>query len=539
MIVISVLYSASSPEYYFCSYRSFLSKKLPMFTAWSTAVQELLRSAYGLDAVSVRWERPGDGRFGDVSTAVALQCAREAGAKPHDIAKKIVECLNNMDGIERAEAAVAGYVNVRMTPRALLAGLKDTRTACTAAVKRREPPVIVDYSGPNIAKPLGIHHMLSNVIGQAIVNVFRHLGANVIGWSYPGDWGTQFGKLYVAYGRWGAAKPIAGFTVQDLYELYVRFHAESEKDPSLDPEARAAFARLEAGDPDLRAFWRETVRISRDALERLYERTHIHLDEETGESFYEDKMQPILSEGIERGVFVEGEGGALIAKFPEESGLPPSLFRKGDGSTLYATRDLAMIRYRIDAFHPCDVYYVVDMAQSLHFRQLFAVSARLGWDLPELEHTVFGRMRFKDKSLSTRKGTMLKLEDVLDEAVARAPGGVPARGGSLQTDDAPGLAEMMGVGAVTYGILSQNRKMDMVFDWEKFLSFDGNSAPYLQYTHARARSVLRKAGVQNVQGDGDLPDNAGVFPAKERSLISSLLEFRRVLEEACAARMPH
>lgn len=285
----------------------------------------------------------------------------------------------------------------------------------------------------------------------------------------------------------------------------------------------------------MRKFWEDVVGVSREHLTQLYERLHIELDEETGESFYEDKMQPIIDEGLEKNVFTEGEGGALIVEFPEELNLPPYMVRKSDGSTLYSTRDLAMMRYRIDEYQPQAIYYVVDRAQSLHFDQLFEACRQLEWELPELEHTVFGRMSFRDKKMSTRTGTALKLEDVLDEAVKRADSVIEEHGDDIQTDDREELAEMMGIGALTYGVLSQNRKMDIVFDWDKFLSFDGNSAPYLQYTHARAKSVLRKADKEEV----DVPEEVESLTDKERSLVNVLLQFERVLLEARDARMPH
>jgi arginyl-tRNA synthetase len=259
------------------------------------------------------------------------------------------------------------------------------------------------------------------------------------------------------------------------------------------------------------------------------------VDRETGESFYEDKMKPILEEGIQKGVFTEGEGGALIVAFPPEWKLPPLLLRKSDGSTLYATRDLAMVRYRLDAYAPRAVYYVVGSAQSLHFQQLFATCRLLKWDLPELEHVAFGHMRFSDAAMSTRKGTALRLEDVLDEAVRRADAVIAEHEADIQTDDRSALAEMMGVGSVVYGILSQNRKADVIFDWKKALALDGNSAPYLQYTHARARSVLRKAGMAAFV----VPSDVAALSAHERSLVNTLLEYPAALSEACESRMPH
>ncbi|MDD5103952.1 MAG: arginine--tRNA ligase, partial [Candidatus Peribacteraceae bacterium] len=266
-----------------------------------------------------------------------------------------------------------------------------------------------------------------------------------------------------------------------------------------------------------------------------YERLHVHFVTDIGESFYEDIMQPILEEGKNKKVFTTGEEGSLIVTFAEEEKLPPFLVQKGDKATLYATRDLAQIRYRIDTYHPQAILYVVDVAQQLYFQQLFKTVSRLDWKLPLLEHVVFGRMRFADQSMSTRKGTVLKLEHVLDEAVTRAKEAIQEHRDSIQTDDENALAEMMGTGALVYGILSQNRRMDLVFDWQKVLSLEGNSAPYLQYTHARACSVLRRSESKETA----VPKKIPALSEHERSLIGTLLTFPVVLEEARAQRMPH
>ena len=223
-------------------------------------------------------------------------------------------------------------------------------------------------------------------------------------------------------------------------------------------------------------------------------------------------------------------------EFPEESNLPPYLVEKSDGATLYSTRDLAQMRYRIDTYSPHAIFILTDIAQKLHFEQLKATCDELQWELPVFENVLFGRMRFRDQTMSTRKGTVLKLDQFLDEAVRRATAVIKSHGDAIHTDNPAELAEMMGVGAVAYGILSQNRKMDIVFDWDKMLSLDGNSAPYLQYTHARAKSVLRKAGITDIV---DAPDVISDVTEKERMLVNTLAEFQRVLDEARITLMPH
>jgi arginyl-tRNA synthetase len=506
-----------------------------MFDPLSLEASSILSREFSVENLKVQWTTPLELSHGDVSTNIALQIAKKVGKKPQEIAAVLCEKLAENPSVLKAEVAGAGYVNLWLTPDALLAELNKSREACTAKVQRKnEAPIIIDYSSPNIAKPLGIHHILSTTIGQVIANVYEHEGYKVVKWNYLGDWGTQFGKLAVAFEKWGEKKAASEYTLDELLALYVRFHNEAEKDESLEAAGQEAFRKLEEGDETLRAFWEDVVAVTKATMKDLYARLHVEFDLDRGESYYEDKMDPIIEEGKEKGVFTKGEKGALIVEFSEESKLPPIVVVKGDGATLYLTRDLALMKDRIESFHPQSILWAVDVAQQLYFQQLFATVEKLGWELPHLEHMAFGRMRFADSSMSTRKGSVLKLEHVLDEAVERARKVIEERGDTIQTDNPEELAEMMGVGALVYGILSQNRKMDLVFDWDKMLSFEGNSAPYLQYTHARAKSVLRKAGEER----SEIADIEALTDS-ERTLLRTLLLFPAVLEETRNTKMPH
>ncbi len=508
-----------------------------MFLALTEKANEVLKTHFSGSEMNAVWLVPKESSFGDASLSLPLQLASKLKKKPRDVAQIFVDALSAFPDVARVEIAGAGYVNVWLTTEALLRELTETEGAQKPqAARSNERPVIVEYSQPNIAKPLGIHHILSTVIGQSLTNLYRHLGYNTIAINHLGDWGTQFGKLSVAMEKWGKDKSAAELGLDGLLDLYVRFHVEAESTPALDDEARAAFKKLEDGDTAMRAFWTDVVAVTMQALDEIYARLHVSFDAVHGESFYEEKMKPILEEGKKAGVFVEGQQGALIVEFPEETKLPPSIVLKGDGATLYSTRDLATIRYRVDQYRPQSLLYVVDVAQQLYFQQLFATVRKLGWELPHLEHVIFGRMRFAEGKMSTRKGTVLKLEHVLDEAVERAKDVIAEHRDTIQTDDADALAEMMGVGSLVYGILSQNRRMDIVFDWKKMLSFEGNSAPYLQYTYARAKSVLRKAGAE---GEAALPKIIEALTERERILIRTLLQFSTVLEDARSAHMPH
>jgi arginyl-tRNA synthetase len=511
----------------FCSLPVFdFQKKL-------VAISEQCLSVFGEPLPTIHFEFSMEEGRGDLTTSVCMQLAKKVKKAPMELATELAQALRTDASVEKAEAVHPGYVNVTMKAPILFASLDLVIDACEPKARNGERPIVMDYSAPNIAKPLGIHHILSTVIGQSIANLYRHQGYEVVAVNHIGDWGTQFGKLAVAYKKWGD-KPVAEHSLDDLLALYVRFHEEVESQPDLEDEARQTFSKIEKGDPELKSFWSEVVTITMRSIEEMYERLHITFDTTQGESFYEDKMQPILDEGVKKGVFTEGKEEALIVQFPEESKMPPAIALKGDGSTIYLTRDLATAKYRIDTWHPQSMLYVVDIAQQLYFTQLFATLEQLQWKLPHLEHVFFGRMRFQDASMSTRKGNIMRLEHVLDEAVKRAQDLIRERGEKIQTDDPEALAEMMGVGAVVYGVLSQNRTLNMVFDWDKMLSFEGNSAPYLQYTHARAMSVLRKA-------DGGVGKNTKIaaLTSHERGLVKQLLHFPFVIETARREHLPH
>ncbi len=504
-----------------------------MFDSLTTAAETHLLTVGEIDGLSVEWTPPMNAEHGDLATAVALRLAKQVKKQPREIADGLANALSGHPDVEKTEVAGAGYVNVWLKPAALLGALQSTQDAMQKRKKRRDAPIIVDYSSPNIAKPLGIHHILSTVIGQTIVNLYDHNGQETVRWNYLGDWGTQFGKLAVAHKKWGT-KPVSDCTLDELLALYVKFHDEAENDASLEDAGQAAFRKLEEGDVELRTFWEDSVRVTKKAMGEIYARLNVAFDVERGESYYEGKMDAIVEEGKRKGVFKEGEKGALIVEFPEETNMPPAVVKKADGATLYLTRDLALMRDRFDGWHPQAIFWAVDVAQQLYFKQLFHTVDQLQWDAPILEHVYFGRMRFADGSMSTRKGKVLKLEDVLDEAVRRAEEIIKERGETIQTENPEELAEMMGVGALVYGILSQNRKMDMVFDWDKMLSFEGNSAPYLQYTYARAKSVLRKANVEDAQ-----PGNVAAFTPHERRLVSQLLQLASTLDAARTEHLPH
>lgn len=464
------------------------------------AVKEAFPEIYKTASVKekIQVEYPGEENHGDYASSIALRLVKELGKNPREIAEKIIEKIGKNEMIEKIEIAGPGFINVFISEKILKKEitkiLKEKEKYGETGVGKNKN-LIVEYSQPNIAKPLGVHHLLSTIIGQSLYNIFSKLGFNTISINHIGDWGTQFGKLIYAYKKWGDKKIIEENPIPELQKLYVKFHNEAEKDLSIEDGARKEFKKFEEGDKGNRELWKWFVEESMQDVQKTYDNLGgIHFDYTHGESFYEDKMGPILEKGKKKGIFEKGEEGAYVIHF-EDKNLPTVPVQKKDGTTLYITRDLAQIKYRIETWKPVKILYVVDIAQTLHFKQYFEAARMLGFQKNEGVHVWFGRMHLKDKKMSTRKGNIILLDEVLDEAVKRAGKIIEEKSPDLKNKDK--VARIVGIGAIKYNILSQNRTTDITFDWDKMLSLEGNSGPYLQYTYARAKSILRKAQAKN------------------------------------------
>ncbi len=385
--------------------------------------------------------------------------------------------------------------------------------------------VVIDYSAPNIAKPFGVGHLRSTVIGNALYRIYDHLGYGVMRINHLGDWGTQFGKLIVAFKRWGNETALTTHAIQTLYDLYVRFHTEVETDPELDNEARGWFKRLEDGDPEARAIWQRFRDLSLQEFARIYERLGISFDSQAGESFYEPYLEPTI-ERIRQAGLVSVSDQALIVDLRSYN-MPPCLLRKKDEATLYATRDLAAAMYRQETYGFWKMLYVVGADQRLHFQQLFKVLELMGFPwAQDCVHVDFGLIRFNDEKMGTRRGNIIFLEDVLDRAVELAEQIVHDKNPTLPNKR--DVAEAVGIGAVIFTDLSTRRVKDVNFEWEKVLTFEGETGPYVQYTHARACSVLRKAH-QPVRADADC---SALTPDDAFDLIRLLADYPAVLHRA-------
>lgn len=427
-----------------------------------------------------------------------------------------------------------GYLNIFLNRSEAVKEMMSafrTNGGVTKPKPKNGKTVCIDYSSVNIAKPFHIGHLLTTVIGGSLYRIFNYLGYNAVGINHLGDWGTQFGKMIVAYLKWGDDADIEKRGVRALLDLYVRFHAEAEKDESLEAEGRAWFKKIEDGDSRALEIFNKFKEITLKEVKRVYDRLGVKFDSYAGESFYNDKMQPVIDELKAKNLLTESEGAMVVDL--EKYGMPPCLILKSDGATLYATRDLAAAIYRKQHYDFYKNLYVVAYQQNLHFKQVFKVLELMGktW-AADCVHVPFGMVSLEGQgALSTRKGNVVFLDDVLNEAVEKAAKIIEGKNPELH--DKEKIASDVGIGAVIFGALCSGRIKDLVFSFDKALSFDGETAPYLQYTHARCRSVISRAGVSEGNIDyGVLTDDDSF------TLVRLLSSFDDVVGDAAARYEP-
>ncbi len=463
------------------------------------AIVATLEGETGLAADEVRTMLgpPPKADLGDFAFP-CFKLAKERKSNPVQIAGEIAGKLaeaRDPEGSVTEIRAVGPYVNFFLdraaVARKTLGEVSEKRFDFGRSEEGVGQMICIDYSSPNIAKPFNIGHIRSTAIGHAIYNIFEFLGYECAGINHLGDWGTQFGKLIVAFKKWGSWEDLAEKPIHKLLDLYVKFHEAAEKDPSLDEEARAWFKKLEDGDPEARDIWQHFRDLSLAEFQRIYADLGIDFDTYTGESFYEPMLEDAVAAVEEKGL-AEKSQGALIVDL-EEYGMPPCLLRKADGATLYATRDIAALLFRAREYKFAQCLYVVGGEQSLHFQQLFKVIELMGFDWADrVRHIAFGLIRFKDAKLSTRKGNVIFLEEVLEKSKQLVRDIIREKNPDLE--DADEVAHQVGVGAVVFNDLKNRRMKDVSFDWNELLNFDGRTGPYLQYTHARICSIFRKHG---------------------------------------------
>ena len=449
-------------------------------------------------------EKPKYEHLGDLAFP-CFTLAKKFKKSPNVIAQQISENIQ-CELIQRVEV-VGGYINIfynrQYVAKTVLSHISQVGPSYGQKIKTGEN-VVIDFSSPNIAKPFSMGHLRSTVIGNALANIAEKNGYNAVRINHLGDWGTQFGKLIVAYKLWGNKEDIEQAPIEQLLKLYVRFHEEAEHNEELNNRARAAFKSLENNDAEAMALWQWFKEASLVEFQSVYDLLNIQFDSYNGEAFYNDKMQSVVDELKEKNLLTESEG-AQVVQLPN---LPPCLITKQDGATLYATRDLAAAFYREQQYKPAKVLYVVGNEQSLHFKQLFSVIELMGYDWArQLQHVPFGMMLKDGKKMSTRKGRVILLKDVLQEVIEMAAKTIQEKNPQLKNSEE--VAKQVGVGAVLFHDLKNFRLHDVEFSIEQMLSFEGETGPYLQYTYARIQTLLSKASVGSSSIDSlELLDDA-------------------------------
>jgi arginyl-tRNA synthetase len=392
--------------------------------------------------------------------------------------------------------------------------------------------VVVDYSSPNIAKPFGIAHIRSTVIGHALYKIYSALGYHVIRINHLGDWGTQFGKLMAAYTKWGDKMRLDSEGIDYLVEIYIDFEDKSKKDPLLENEGRAWFKRLEDGDLEARGLWQSFRDLSLKEFKKYYDQLGIEFDHYQGEAFYNDKLESTLQYVKDHVETVMSEG-ALIVDLNSKGIATPLIVQKSDGASTYHTRDIAAALYRLNTYDPYKVLYVVGGQQKLHFQQLFTTLGMMGIDETKFEHVAFGTMSYEGTKMSTRLGNFIRLTEVIERCISTVLKAIEDKNPDLK--DKEKVAEMVGIGAIIFGDLGNDRVKDVEFSWSKALSFEGDTGPYLQYTHARICSIKRKAAIP-VKG---LVDFADLQDPVEYELTKQLAGFGSQIQEAARTNKPH
>jgi len=514
----------------------------------SNVAAAAIERALGVTAPPVL--RPtADARHGDYQVNAAMALAKQLGKKPRELAEPIAALLLEHPAIEKVEVAGPGFINLTLDSTWLAARLMEAArdhardgVDPVAAAKC----VVVDFSSPNIAKQMHVGHLRSTIIGDALVRLLRQIGHRVIGDNHIGDWGTQYGLLLSGMREFGDLEALDRAPIEELERIYKLASARAKEDDGFAERSRAELAKLQTGDLGNLALWRKFVETTRTELERIYARLDVTFDQWLGESAYSDRLPGVVTQLLERGLAREDQGAIGIfwqdlpsvpaaLKKQEE----PFLVRKRDGAFLYSTTDIAALEFRKQEWQADRCLYVVDARQHLHFTQLFAVAGLLGIEL-ELEHVSFGTvLDEKGRPLKTRDGQAITLSSLLDEAERRAAErileGIEEGKLMLTREEVPEVARKVGIGAVKYADLRQNRSSDYQFDWDKLVSFNGNAGPYLQYAYARIASIFDKAGVSIDSAEGAISLDA----PEAQKLGRVLARFAEVVHQAAEACLPH
>ena len=469
-----------------------------------------------LDKIESLIEIPPKSDMGDFAFP-CFQLAKVMKKAPNMIAKDIADVINK-DGFEKVES-LGPYINFFMDKVKFSESIvneilseKDSYGSSKIGDGKR---YLVEYSSPNIAKPFHVGHLFTTAIGHALYKMLKFEGYDTVRINHLGDWGTQFGKLISAYKRWGNEEAIEKSPITELLRIYVKFHDEAEKNPNLEDEGRMYFKKLEEGDNEAVELWKRFKDLSLKEFNNIYSILGVDFDSWAGESFYNDKMDIVVKELEEKNVLTDSNGAKVVML--DEYNMPPCIVVKSDGASIYATRDLAAAMYRKKHYNFDKCIYVVGKDQILHFKQVFKTLELAGhtW-AKDCVHIPFGLVKFADRKLSTRKGNVVLLEELLKEAVAKTLETINVKNPELKEKEM--VAKEIGIGAVLFTYLKNSREKDIVFDWDEMLSFEGETGPYVQYSYARAKSILRKA--EGINGDADFSK----LTSKEEFELTKVLE---------------
>ena len=469
-------------------------------------------------------EIPPKSEMGDFAFP-CFQLSKTMKKAPNIIAQELCNNLNN-EGFEKI-TALGGYVNFFVDKNFY------TETTIKTILSQKDnyghskigqgKNVIVEYSSPNIAKSFHVGHLCSTAIGHALYNIISSQGYNCIGINHLGDWGTQFGRLIVAYKRWVDEEQLEKEPIKELSRIYVKFYTEAKENPELDTLARSHFKNLEDGKEEETKLWQKFKDLSLKEFNRVYAMLGVKFDSFTGESFYSDKMDAIIDELDIKGLLSESDGAQIINL--EEYNMPPCMIKKSDGATIYATRDITAAIYRKNTYDFYKNIYVVGTPQALHFNQIFTSLKLMGYEWSkDCIHIGFGLVKLADKKLASRTGDVILLEDALNEAVARALSLIELKNPNLENKVE--TARKVGIGSLVFAYLKNNRERDIVFNWDEILNFDGETGPYIQYTYARSRSILRKAGDFNSEAHYNKLNDIDAFELiKQLAVFNDAINF--------------
>ncbi|MBO9129363.1 arginine--tRNA ligase [Bacillus sp. 165] len=493
-------------------------------SVFAEALHQKLHEYMQLEKIESVIEIPKHEQHGDLAFP-CFELAKSLRKSPVVIAQELANTIESpmLTKIEAVGPYINAFLNRQRVSNEIISLVTKEKDAYGAHAFGKGKTIIIDFSSPNIAKPFSMGHLRSTVIGNALYNISEKCGYEVVGINYVGDWGTQFGKLMSAYKRWGSEEKVKQNPIKELFTLYVKFHEDAKENPDLEEEGRAWFKKLEDGDEEATHLWKWFRTESLQEFSRIYELLGVSFDSFNGEAFYNDKMDDMVKLLEEKQLLVESDGAQVVTI--EEKELPPCLIKKSDGATLYATRDLTAAIYRQNTYQFDRALYVVGGEQSLHFEQLFAVLKKMGYSWVEgMSHIPFGLILKDGKKMSTRKGKVVLLEEVIQEAIALAEKNIEEKNPSLPNKKE--TARQVGVGAIIFQDLKNERTNSIEFSLENMLKFEGETGPYVQYTHARAFSILRKGNFQPAERTVNLTDDLSW------GVVKLLEEFPAVLERA-------